>query len=70
MIEVRVPFLSRIQALDLDGHRIRSEVASRFSWNKIGLAYAKILAAVERDGLHSGNSRSKNAAGRILEQPL
>ena len=54
MIEVRVPFLSRIQALDLDGHWIRSEVAGRFSWSKIGLAYAKMLAAVEHDGIHSG----------------
>jgi hypothetical protein len=56
MIEVRAHFLSRIQPLDLDGHWIRSEVAGGFSWNKIGLAYAKMLAAVERDGLHSGRS--------------
>ena len=40
MVEVRVPFLSRIHAPDPDGHWIRSEVAGRFSWNKIGLAYA------------------------------
>ena len=54
MMEVRAHFLSRIEALDLDGHWIRSEVAGRFSWNKIGLAYAKMLTSVERDEIHSG----------------
>jgi glycosyltransferase involved in cell wall biosynthesis len=49
-------FLSRIQGLDLDRHGVRSEVAGRFSWNKIGLAYAEMLSAVERDGLHSEGS--------------
>lgn len=49
-------FLSRIQGLDLDRRRVRSEVAGRFSWNKIGLAYAEMLSAVERGGIHSGGA--------------
>jgi len=46
-------FISRIQGLDLDRRRVRSEVAGRFNWNTIGLAYAEMLSDVERDGLHS-----------------
>jgi glycosyltransferase involved in cell wall biosynthesis len=49
-------FLSRIQGLDLDRRRVRSEVASRFSWNKIGLAYAEMFSAVESEGIHSGGA--------------
>jgi glycosyltransferase involved in cell wall biosynthesis len=44
-------FLSRIQGLDLNRRRVRSEVAGRFSWNKIGLAYAEMLSAVEEGGI-------------------
>jgi glycosyltransferase involved in cell wall biosynthesis len=49
-------FLSRIQGMDLDRRRVRSEVAGRFSWSKIGLAYAEMLSAVERDGIHAGGA--------------
>jgi phosphatidylinositol alpha-1,6-mannosyltransferase len=49
-------FLSRIQGLDLDRCRVRSEVAGRFSWSKIGLAYAEMLSAVEREGINSGGA--------------
>jgi glycosyltransferase involved in cell wall biosynthesis len=39
-------FVSRINNLDLDRERIRSEIASRYSWTKIGRAYAEILSGV------------------------
>ena len=49
-------FLSRIRGLDLDRRRIRAEVAGRFSWNKIGRAYAEMLSAVEREGIRPGGA--------------
>lgn len=46
-------FVSRILSLNLKQERVRSEVAERFSWEKIGMLYTEMLGWDEKDGFRS-----------------